>query len=693
MSKYLFPIIVSFILISCVQDNDKIEAYPDARNGVLDLRDWNFTDHETAELNGEWAFYWEDFYRPEETPLPEPDAYFEMPGVWNDFELDGEHLDKYGYATFRLEVLLPDNENLWGLQLYDMFSAYEFYINGKLVSSNGIIGTNRESYEGKWLPREVFFDTETNRLELLLLIANFEHRRGGMWHSIIFGTADQIHARKRMKIGFDLFLVGSLLIISLYHLGLFIYRKSDPSTLFFSIFCVFVLFRIITTGEYELAYRIPQMSWQLTAKLEYFTFYLSIPIFVLFIDKLYPKFVHIRIKQFVLIFSSLATLIVILTPIRVFTALSMTYQIYGLVIALYVFGVIIKAFNKGYKEAIFIIFGSILLIIGFVNDVLFSNMIINTFSMVPLMLFLFIFFQSLVLSIRFSNAYHQVEELTVNLEHKVRERTYELEVQRDLIKKQNDSIMEDLRLARQIQMQLIPKKSPLNTISFYYKPMMTIGGDFFDFIPLPDGRIGVFISDVSGHGVPAAFVTSMIKSYSFQYASEILDPAEYLFSLNDFLLHFTAGNFVTAFYGFYDPKTGNLIYSNAGHNHPYIITPDNSEIISSSGGLPLAIYNSDAIKDFGKQFKNDKIKIGNGEKLFLYTDGMMETVNKTEKDILPGDQVKDFETLRFQHIIRDLFQYPCDLFVKELEKSLIHFRGGQDFEDDVCMICIDSKLK
>lgn len=249
----------------------------------------------------------------------------------------------------------------------------------------------------------------------------------------------------------------------------------------------------------------------------------------------------------------------------------------------------------------------------------------------------------------------------------------------------------ELDLARKIQFRLIPEKSILDNVSFYYKPMAKVGGDFFDFIQFrnPD-LIGFFISDVSGHGVPAALVTSMIKTTLLQTASSSKSPADVLRQLNRILISQSPANFITAFYGILNRKKRELEYSFAGHNPPLLITKKGTSPLPSAGkALPLAVLDNTSLKELRRDFLDQKIVLENGSKILLYTDGLTETVNIKEKMKHIGPELLDFESSELFRVIERYKDLPSGAFIEKITERLHKFRGIDEYEDDVCLICVD----
>ncbi|HCL57375.1 MAG TPA: hypothetical protein DHW82_10265 [Spirochaetia bacterium] len=278
----------------------------------------------------------------------------------------------------------------------------------------------------------------------------------------------------------------------------------------------------------------------------------------------------------------------------------------------------------------------------------------------------------------------KIKFLNKNLEIKVLERTQELAGERNKLKIRNEQIEKDILIAKKIQQQLIPLNSPVENISFFYKTMDEVGGDFYDFIVFKNGKeIGIFLSDVSGHGIPAAFITSMIKSFILQAGDMRKDPA-FLFSyLNDLLINQTAGNFITAFYCIFNPETLTLTYSNAGHNLPCIIK--NSQELSffnpTHKSFPLAIFTNHELAEKNKSYQNYFLKLEQNSKLFLYTDGITETCKNNSNFC--------FEEELFEKTLLDLYSYDAKNFIHLFYKRLVEYKGDDHFSDDLCMICMD----
>lgn len=270
--------------------------------------------------------------------------------------------------------------------------------------------------------------------------------------------------------------------------------------------------------------------------------------------------------------------------------------------------------------------------------------------------------------------------------------TDQLEKEHHKLKIQNEKMQEEFRMARQIQKHLIPGKIARKDIAYFYQPMYEVGGDFFDFYaPSTDDakakkKLGVFISDVSGHGISAAIITSMIKSFAAKSMEYLNDPAEYLYHLNQFLTELISENFVTAFYGIIDLERREMTYSSAAHNPPYILDMDQIRVLDyRESGFPLGVMDNDFMKRRGLGYENHTCRFEPDSKLFLYTDGLTEAM---PSHIQATGRDDDFRSLRLTECLDKYQELEPDQFIQKMIAELKEFRGEENFDDDVCIVCI-----
>jgi serine phosphatase RsbU (regulator of sigma subunit) len=158
-------------------------------------------------------------------------------------------------------------------------------------------------------------------------------------------------------------------------------------------------------------------------------------------------------------------------------------------------------------------------------------------------------------------------------------------------------------------------------ITPYYQPAREVGGDFYDFLELPKGRLGIVVDDATGKGVPAALVMASARSMlrALAQASDF-SPGDVLRRVNDPLVaDIPANMFVTCFYAILDPESGSIIYANAGHDLPYLWHGGDCEELKARG-MPLGL-----MPEMG--YEEKEIVFEAGEAALLYSDGLVEAHN------------------------------------------------------------------
>ena len=195
------------------------------------------------------------------------------------------------------------------------------------------------------------------------------------------------------------------------------------------------------------------------------------------------------------------------------------------------------------------------------------------------------------------------------------------------VKKAYQVVERELKIVADIQRSLLPKTVPAIPgleIAAFYQTSQWAGGDYYDFFPRPDGKWGILIADVSGHGTPAAVLMAVTHSLAHGFPGPHDPPSALLAKVNDQLATlYTADNeaFVTAFYGLYDPSTRRLSYSSAGHNPPRLMRCSRGVVESLDGGrgLPLGLF-------AGGTYDDTTIDLAPGDQITFYTDGITEAV-------------------------------------------------------------------
>ncbi|MBN1531295.1 MAG: SpoIIE family protein phosphatase [Spirochaetes bacterium] len=236
----------------------------------------------------------------------------------------------------------------------------------------------------------------------------------------------------------------------------------------------------------------------------------------------------------------------------------------------------------------------------------------------------------------------------------------------------------EMRLARQIQMSVLPAENPdlrEMTVATVYMPMVSVGGDFYAFRHMEGGRLGILISDISGHGVPSALISLMAKVIFDYESGSTEDPALLLEGMNRRLRQQMEGNFLTAGYLVIDPGEGRALFASAGHP-PLMVWRGGLGVIEEFKPRGRVIGYFDELSCATRE-----MAIGRGDKIIMITDGLLEARN------IDGEQ---FGNGSFQRFIRERGGLPASQFAGALTARMREWiLPEKRFEDDVTVVVID----
>lgn len=257
-------------------------------------------------------------------------------------------------------------------------------------------------------------------------------------------------------------------------------------------------------------------------------------------------------------------------------------------------------------------------------------------------------------------------------------RVAQLVRQQQLEALERQRIEQELRVARLIQQTLLPKDVPHIDgwdVDAYYQPARAVGGDFYDFIYYPDGRLGIVIGDVTDKGVPAALVMATTRSLLRSAAERFGSPSAILERTNELLVEdIPPKMFVTCLYALLTPSTGDLVYANAGHDVPYLRTGE-GVVELRARGMPLGLLP-------GMKYEERQTTMRPGECLLLYSDGLVEAHS-------PSREMLGFPRLQ------SLMGYDSDENVVPFLLGQLRDFTGPDWEqeDDVTMVLLRANAR
>lgn len=272
-----------------------------------------------------------------------------------------------------------------------------------------------------------------------------------------------------------------------------------------------------------------------------------------------------------------------------------------------------------------------------------------------------------------------LDDLSLTIEKAVEQITYIKKMQQE--HNQLESIKGDLAVAREIQQAILPRifpPFPENShqldIAASMNAAKDVGGDFYDFFRIDADRIGFVIADVSGKGVPAAIFMAVSRTLIRATGLRGVKPSECMSYSNNLLSEESVSSmFVTVFYGIYNIRTGEVTYTNAAHNPPYVI--------KAGGSVKKFPYSQNIIAGIVKDyhFTEETLQLEPGDTLLLYTDGVTEAINTKEEEY--GEE-------RLESLLRNASKTNCQQVIDMVKADVKAFEGDAEQSDDITLLAL-----
>ncbi len=697
---------------------------PSLDKGILNLENTSLEELDVLELDGEWEFYLSHFYSSSDfledsLNIYKSRDYLHTPGMWNTQTYLGKPIPAFSYGTYRTKIRLDKVYKELSLKIMTIPTAFELYVDGELLLKTGSVSKNVEETIQNYDPKVVTFRPEDKEVEIILWVSNYNFGAGGVLNQLYFGIPENVRRYDAISLGFNFFIAGAILLMGLYHLGLYYIRRTEISLLFFALFCITNVVRILNTNEYIMRLLFPDLPWDTLVRLEYIGFYPSVVFFDLYVFALFP----LKSSKWI-IYSLWISLFVFLgfdflSPILVVSYLYIPLQILSVFFAFPTSYAAIRAiFQKEKGIWIFMVGFSVLWVI-FMYDILQSS---GIYHLMGLGVFIFVFSQAYLLSIKIDEIYQKnlqlnskLTDVNQNLEKIVEERTQELkeskdeiiiqneelwqtqeeiQAQRDFLERQNailavqnKKIESSIHSAQTIQQALFDYETVLAKLPyesfFIYRPRDVVSGDFF-WLAERGNKMIIVLADCTGHGVEGAFMTLISKSLldKIILISGIDSPANILTCLHEeisiALRQKQSGNNrgLDAVVLLLEKNTDStrLVFSGAKNNLFYK-SPLES-FIQEMHGARKAIggFQNEELK-----FIDQELLLPQGSLLYLGSDGFQDQCNVKRKSF-GKDKLKELILENAQDSLPDQ--------KKILERVLDEHMQGTDQRDDILLVGI-----
>lgn len=373
-------------------------------NGQIDLSGFDFNAVETLSLNGTWEFYPSEFISTDTLLTKTEPTLINVPDRW-----DQSGLSARGFGSYRLTIIKNTSEPL-ALRIPDLFSAYDLYVNGQLLTNMGKPGIDKKSEQpGRLFRLASMGHIQSDTLVVVIHISNFVHSKGGIGAPIHIGTLENLSRQKFINDVYDIFMAGCLVMGAFFFFGLYFYGRHVKMSFYFAWFCLVYAYRIIGWGNYVL-HDLIDMPYRIGMTIEYSALYLTVFFFGLYLKHLFPKDTpKFLVKVFV--FLSLLWALLTLLPVYIFTQLNDPFLV--LLMTAMVFGtyVFIRALIRKREGATYSLYSTLgIIVVFFMKTAAYLNLVEEILWVSMLGQLVFFLFQSLILSKHFTSSWRRAKE-------------------------------------------------------------------------------------------------------------------------------------------------------------------------------------------------------------------------------------------------------------------------------------------
>ncbi len=715
---------------------------PIVEKGVIDLSSWDFEKNGLASLDGNWEFYWKQLITYEQFKTKKFVAeYIYVPQSWTAGNNNSKKYPKFGYATYRLRIKLAKNSPQYKIHITRIVSSAKMWINGTLCLTAGKPDSLKINSKPAYpiyrnLLHSQNYSIKNDTLELIFHVSDhfFGGKYSGILENVKIGKEEDIHKAVNNKLIYYAILIGILLIIGLYHLGLFMYHRSEYSTLVFALIAFAYLIRTLSFSTFTFDF----FSYNISARL----IYIALPIypalmcvfFYLLFRKESSKIVTIIASivgtllffgYFIIPIDYLAKSVIIIIP---FILLSTLYLL---------FFVSLRALINKKQGAIWAFSGLLILLLTNIHDSLFASTVIHGFGVYVsnLGFVIYIFFQSINIAERFSISFTNNIKLNKildyqnkNLEKIVDKRTKEVQLQKqeilekneelnqqneeiqatadnllkanDEITNKNEQITASVRYAKTIQTAVLPFEEKISkhlNNFILFRPKDIVSGDFYWFTVIKNPQdfknlagLVRFIAaiDCTGHGVPGAFMSMIGTQLLNKIVNEqkITEPNKILLQLHKEVVsalkqtvNENDDGMDVCLISIEELNNNKHRIKFSGAKRPLFYSDTTTNQIITIKGTIKSIGGKHYQTEL-QEFEQKELILDKATVLYLTTDGYIDQNNPKRKR---------FGIRRFTELISEIHEQTLAEQKQILESELDNWQAGEEQRDDITVIGVE----
>lgn len=416
----IVTLVVAFIIFS--QQAPAIHR-PVASKGYLDLSGWDFDKHGNLALDGAWEFYWNRLLIPgdlKQKSSRATDTFMKVPAPWDNRRVAHPFAGK-GAATYRLRLKFPAVGPSYGLTVVNIRMSSRLFVDGVLLGNSGNPAPHAAGYTMANVPYTVFFTPRDRNVEIIIQVADYDYKSGGITQSIFLGTQSAISVMTTSKNFFELAVFACLFITGVYYLGIYLGVRKETSLLLFSMYCFFFSVFIGTNGQKVLTQICPAIPFELITKINAIGGYGSIILICFFVREIGRSLIPNSFIKITWVSFGLYCAAILFLPIRIFSKFEGIYLLsavleYAALIWFLVMALLKKRYlDVGKTGVIYLIAGFFCIAIFGVDVTMFLNAVKTDIFIGNAALLVFILIITQMLSLQYSRAYNAVESMSRKL--------------------------------------------------------------------------------------------------------------------------------------------------------------------------------------------------------------------------------------------------------------------------------------
>ena len=399
MLRVIMPVLVLAVMVGLVMaiNTAFLQQPMRAVEGVQDLREWSPDSQSRIMAAGEWAFFWDEYLNPDEvdreTPLIAP-TFLYLPGVWNDHLNQGVPLPRTGHGTLVLRVRLPEPGD-YLLKIPTLTNDYRLWINGEPKVVNPDMESPGQARSSEATTRYLRFAAPDAEALLVMHIANYRHRAGGIWEPLYLAPADahaSLHSLpvwRDVLLGFLLAAVGIAALVTGY-------QRNQRAWFWLACYAFFMALRAVTVEERIFFHVFQIYDWQWQQRIEHMVLYCTLPCLAFYLGERFRHSFPPVLHQVTTTMCGTLILVALITDAAVFSRTPPVFQLLGLFYAVLLLGFSFAKIAAGRPGAWLLFAGIFLQLLAGLNDIFYTNNVMDSINMLHIGALVFVASQFLV---------------------------------------------------------------------------------------------------------------------------------------------------------------------------------------------------------------------------------------------------------------------------------------------------------